>query len=972
MNNSISIFRDISKILTVLISSMLRYLYVALIFVVLFLSSAFANQNEGLVAYYPFDEKSSDSVKDMSGNGNNCKIHGDVNWINGDYGSAIELDGKSGYLECKVNNILKSVSTGTIMVWFCPRSLQGGVISWCTGTRWEDLRLALTFDTYNNRCRFIGGMSDGKMSNVFYTSTFTKTNEWVHYAFTFDEKNICIYKNGILEESLSQGIVPEIDNVPLWIGRCRGLGKEYFDGMIDGVRMYSRDLSSREILSIYKEDAKSKGHDIRFFNKPGIKINTCPDLGNIIVSIDSRLMQPLPSGTRLKIGLFQSNTMLRNSNMSGSQEQSHEPPFVKGDVGVLPTPKSTNSILQKIVENDHGVPIDVVFDAQTFPVGNYDIHVNILDSNGNFIGDESKTSFYWKGQSEAFKGVKVLNNFVWELLNVQGNSTLSKSNQYSINNPYDRWVYISAAAKITNGGEIWVSIDSNSRDDAIIVLTDKDNYSLEAMRFLLDGMHNIFVGCKGDVVLENLVVRSIPILQYAFYGANPHIHPYGPYDWEFLSKDILPNVNMVISCGKAEPSQLQEWKAGGGKWISIANVPETNKVDKMYEFWTNSIGFQHPLMDGIIVDEFGGGNDAVYDSYAEAVKKIYSNPQFKGKLFMPYGGTFYGKDKSTRFAKACIDNGGYVCWERYLPEQLTQNEAISFIRQRLLNEFPLWEEAIPGVTRKMIMVLGCMSQPTESLNVDPTVNFKVFMDMQFRLLATHPAFFGLGGLQAYHSSYCDEENIRWIGKLYRHYCIEGNTEPLSKDSYKLTHIQNPDFGEGTNGWDVLPAKEGSLKSLSFSCYSWLQGRYPRTKKGDTFLWMKHCAEGPNVFSQEIKDLTPGRLYSLKMITGDYQDLINERSVKADHDLMIQIENAEILSGTKKAFQCAFPNNYAHILGKFNQKYPYWMNYHWRVFRAKGTTAKLTVKDWKNDKEPGGPLGQELMFNFIEIQPYLEE
>ena len=49
-----------------------------------------------------------------------------------------------------------------------------------------------------------------------------------------------------------------------------------------------------------------------------------------------------------------------------------------------------------------------------------------------------------------------------------------------------------------------------------------------------------------------------------------------------------------------------------------------------------------------------------------------------------------------------------------------------------------------------------------------------------------------------------------------------------------------------------------------------------------------------------------------------------------------------------------------------------MNYHWRVFRAKGATAKLTVTDWQDDKQPGGPIGQELMFNSIEIQPYIED
>ena len=49
-----------------------------------------------------------------------------------------------------------------------------------------------------------------------------------------------------------------------------------------------------------------------------------------------------------------------------------------------------------------------------------------------------------------------------------------------------------------------------------------------------------------------------------------------------------------------------------------------------------------------------------------------------------------------------------------------------------------------------------------------------------------------------------------------------------------------------------------------------------------------------------------------------------------------------------------------------------MNYHWRVFRAKAATARLVVSDWKSAAEAGGPAGQELMFNFLELQPYLSE
>ena len=49
----------------------------------------------------------------------------------------------------------------------------------------------------------------------------------------------------------------------------------------------------------------------------------------------------------------------------------------------------------------------------------------------------------------------------------------------------------------------------------------------------------------------------------------------------------------------------------------------------------------------------------------------------------------------------------------------------------------------------------------------------------------------------------------------------------------------------------------------------------------------------------------------------------------------------------------------------------WITYHWKVFRAKGATAKVIVSDWPTDKDTAGAFGQEQTFNFLEIQPYHE-
>ena len=69
---------------------------------------------------------------------------------------------------------------------------------------------------------------------------------------------------------------------------------------------------------------------------------------------------------------------------------------------------------------------------------------------------------------------------------------------------------------------------------------------------------------------------------------------------------------------------------------------------------------------------------------------------------------------------------------------------------------------------------------------------------------------------------------------------------------------------------------------------------------------------------------------------------------------------------------AFPSGLAgHGHGKFDSKNNLWVTYHRLVFRAQRETAELTISDWESPDKPGGAVGQELAFNYISVQPYLE-
>ena len=187
------------------------------------------------------------------------------------------------------------------------------------------------------------------------------------------------------------------------------------------------------------------------------------------------------------------------------------------------------------------------------------------------------------------------------------------------------------------------------------------------------------------------------------------------------------------------------------------------------------------------------------------------------------------------------------------------------------------------------------------------------------------------------------------------------------DPYTLTHLENPDFLEGTAGWTLTPAAADNIAPKTAEGFGWLQGRYIRGGVGDSVLWTKRSAEAPNTFAQQVRNLQSGRLYSLRFFTGNYQDLIQGNSRAYKHAISVTVENVEPI--TDKEFQALIKSNYAHTFGPFNRDHPYRLNYHQRVFRAKGETAMLVLSDWASPEEAGGPAGEELIWNFMQLQPY---
>jgi hypothetical protein len=562
-----------------------------------------------------------------------------------------------------------------------------------------------------------------------------------------------------------------------------------------------------------------------------------------------------------------------------------------------------------------------------------------------------------------YASLKVLNNFVTELLSWKLDA---KTNQtFSFSNPRRGWIFISMQ---TEPGVPNPAATLDDEADPLIWRVNPDTGACEVMRLLPEGKHMLRVESASPATLA---IRAVPELAYCYYPCSPHIGAYGPYDWAYMARYILPHVNTIVTRKPVEPSEFEAWTREGRQWISNASLPGLSSATapaaaEVYAEWAQNPAVAQPGFSGIIVDEFLTASEAHYQSWGEAVRKLHENPGFSEKTFYAWCGDLHQETAAQDFCHQLLTDGDCFVWERYQPEESTADLAARHLAHELTRPFARWRKAMPGIEQRMVMCLGYLCAPPETVNTHPGADYHVFLDMQFRLLATDPTFFGMYGLMEYMSDYADEESMRFAHRLFRHYCIEGNTSPYVNDPYQLPHLKNPDFADGLKEWRIESAEPDSVRADKMKGFSWLQGRYPATSQGDRFCRMRRSGKAPNRITQTLRELQPGRLYSVKLISADLGQLDQQQTL----GLSLHVEGAAALD--EYGFQFAYPSCYSHEVGPYNASHPAWFNFHRLVFRAEKDTAELVIIDWKDAKTPGGPVGQELAFNFVEVQPFHAE
>ncbi|MBF0459032.1 MAG: hypothetical protein HQK99_14175 [Nitrospirae bacterium] len=239
---------------------------VFLALVLIFLATPlFANINEGLIAYYPFNG----NANDESGNNHNGVVHGAALTADrfGRANSAYEFNGTSDYIQALSSSSLNPGSGSfTYAFWIKTRYPQLGYIvgrydqysssNVCVNTTWGiQFNNAKTLFAYNRDPN-----SSGSCSQQIININALDDGNYHFIAVVRDKAAglIRYYIDGshvVDQTDYSKSIVV---NTPLKIG-THGTWNTYYKGAIDDIRIYNRAITEAEVQELYIEQPPVTG-----------------------------------------------------------------------------------------------------------------------------------------------------------------------------------------------------------------------------------------------------------------------------------------------------------------------------------------------------------------------------------------------------------------------------------------------------------------------------------------------------------------------------------------------------------------------------------------------------------------------------------------------------------------------------------------------------------------------------------------
>ena len=200
-----------------------------------------------LVGWWKLDESTGATAADSSGNGNHATLTGTIEWVEGQIGGGLHLDGATAYGEIQADPSLVVMNQGgfTFLAWFKTDALDGAHQYAFqqgdgngTGRSWLFLFTDAEIRTY------VGG-------GPTQSGVFAEAEEWYHAGFVITEQgdtdSIQMYVNGEpAGDPGARGMESCEGNY--FIGRHKTFAAgTVWTGILDELRIYNRALTTEEV-----------------------------------------------------------------------------------------------------------------------------------------------------------------------------------------------------------------------------------------------------------------------------------------------------------------------------------------------------------------------------------------------------------------------------------------------------------------------------------------------------------------------------------------------------------------------------------------------------------------------------------------------------------------------------------------------------------------------------------------------------
>ncbi len=232
--------------------------FIVMFFTTVFLAASFqigstAEELEGLVVYFDFEDGAGKTVTDQSGNRQDGKLEGDTDWTDGKFGKGLNFGGKNGIVRVVHSHQFEFTDGLTICAWIRP-TLKVGPGTWqLIAAKGPDVEEFFEILLHPDGYIWMGWrLTSGRKVPAKSPVKIVK-DKWQHVAVSFQAGEWwTVYLDGevLINHPKEDGKLVPVES-PLLLGTEEPFNlNRYYNGDMDEFAMFNRGLSEKEVKEI--------------------------------------------------------------------------------------------------------------------------------------------------------------------------------------------------------------------------------------------------------------------------------------------------------------------------------------------------------------------------------------------------------------------------------------------------------------------------------------------------------------------------------------------------------------------------------------------------------------------------------------------------------------------------------------------------------------------------------------------------